>query len=741
MKRSRLIYISLICALIGGAVLLRSIDPFFVRALRLIAFDYFQRVNPEPYDPNLPIRVVDIDEQSLSKIGQWPWPRTTVRDLLLELTSKGAAVVAFDIIFAEPDRTSVEAVVKQLPPREADAITTALAGRPSNDQLLAAALKDTPSVLSVALREGSTPPFPAKAGFVYGGDDPRPFLLGFNGATRNLLEFEDAARGIGAFNWISDRDQIVRRVALMFRLDQSFVPSLAAEALRVAQQTSTYVLKASNASGETAFGQSTGLNHIRIGSIEVPTDGAGGVYLKFRHFNKASYIPAWKVLAGEVTREEIEGRIILVGTSAPGLLDLRATPVDAAVPGIDIHAQVLEHLLTGTFLERPDYAVAAEEFAIIAIGIMLALVLPRVSAKASGAIGVLTIGVVLMSGWAAFRYGNTLLDPSYPALVLGCLTAGITFYTYHTAEAQRSHIRSAFGQYLAPAFVEQLAHSPEKLVLGGETREMTILFSDVRGFTGISEIYKDDPQGLTTLMNRLLTPLTNIIVDHEGTIDKYIGDAIMAFWNAPLDVPHHELNACAAALTMIDSLKVLNRDRLQEATSSGQPFLPFRIGIGINTGRCVVGNLGSDLRFNYSALGDAVNVASRLEGQTKYYGVPILIGARTAEKAKEKFAILEVDLIAVKGKTESQSIYALLGNEKMADDIRFQEVRKLYSTMMYCYRSRDWEGALEAIELCQSAENNFGLTGLFDLYRKRVQAFRESAPPADWAGVFFAETK
>ena len=289
---------------------------------------------------------------------------------------------------------------------------------------------------------------------------------------------------------------------------------------------------------------------------------AGGVYLKFRHFTKAAYIPAWKVLAGEVPQEDIEGRIILVGTSAPGLLDLRATPVDAAVPGIDIHAQVLEHLLTGTFLERPDYAVALEEFVILALGLMLAFaVAAGLSHRLRHHWLCSPSALVLIGGWAAFRYGNVFLDPSYPALILGGMTAIITFYTYHTAEAQRSQIRNAFGQYLAPALVEQLAQSPEKLVLGGEEREMTMLFSDVRGFTAISEIYKNDPQGLTSLMNRLLTPLTNAIVDHEGTIDKYIGDAVMAFWNAPLNVPHHELKACAAALAMIDRLAVLNRER------------------------------------------------------------------------------------------------------------------------------------------------------------------------------------
>ena len=741
MRRALLIYISLVFVLIGGAVLLRYLDPFFVRGLRLIAFDHFQQLDPPPYDPDLPIRVVDIDEQSLAKIGQWPWPRTTVRDLLLALTSKGAAVVAFDVLFAEPDRTSLEAIVQHLPPEKASAVTAAMAGQPSNDELFAAALKDTPSVLAVTLGEGPTTTLPEKAGFAIAGDDPRPFVQAFKGATGDLAEFQEAARGIGAFNWVADRDQIVRRIALMYRLDQAFVPSLAAEALRVAQGASTYVLKASNASGETAFGQSTGLNHIGIGDTIVPTDAGGGIYFKFRHFTKAAFIPAWKVLAGEVPQDEIEGRIILVGTSAPGLLDLRATPVDAAVPGIDIHAQALEHLLKGTYLQRPDYALALEEFLIVVLGIMLAIVLPRVSALASGAIGALTVALVLVGGWAVFRYANVFLDPSYPALVMGIMTAGITFYTYHKAEAQRAQIRSAFGQYLAPALVEQLAQSPDKLVLGGEEREMTILFSDVRGFTTISESYKDDPQGLTSLMNRFLTPLTNTIIDHEGTIDKYIGDAVMAFWNAPLNVAHHELKACAAALAMIDSVEALNQQRQEEAKSAGHPFLPVRIGIGLNTGRCVVGNLGSDLRFNYSVLGDPVNVASRLEGQTKYYGVSIIIGSKTAEKAKEQFAILEIDLIAVKGKTEPQTIYALLGREDVAGDIRFQELRKLYSTMLYCYRSRDWEGALEAIELCQAAEHNFGLTGLFHLYRTRIQAFQESAPPADWKGVFVAETK
>src|SRR5665213_2712839 len=252
-RPARLTYISLVSALIVAAVLLRYFDPFFVRALRLIAFDSYQRLNPEHYDPSLPIRIVDIDEESLSKIGQWPWPRTTVRDLLLELASKGAAVVAFDVLFSEPDRTSVEEIIKRLPTSAAKSITEVTAGQPTNDQMFATALKQTPSVLSVSLNQTGDAEFQAKAGFAVAGQDPRTFIPSFDGVTKNLPLLDDAARGIGAFNWTPDRDQIVRRVALIYRIGDTLVPSLAGETLRVAQGASTYILKASNASGETCL--------------------------------------------------------------------------------------------------------------------------------------------------------------------------------------------------------------------------------------------------------------------------------------------------------------------------------------------------------------------------------------------------------------------------------------------------------------------------------------------------------
>jgi adenylate cyclase len=343
MKASTRFYILFVLALIAGAVLVRAADPFFVHALRLIAFDSYQQLAPQAYDPRLPVRIVDIDEPSLAKLGQWPWPRTRLRDLLVELNRKGAAVVGFDILFAEPDRTSVEEISKLLPGAKA-ALLAENSGEPTNDEAFATALKEAPSVLALSLG-GQNRPAPAKAGFAIAGDDPRPLLPAFSGATGNLPILDAAARGIGAINWTPDRDQVVRRAPLVFRVGDALLPAFAAEVLRVAQGANTYVLKSANASAEMAFGKNTGLNHVKIGDLEIPTDSDGAIVVKFRPSNPAAYLPAWKVLAGEIPREEVGGRIVLVGTSAPGLLDLRATPLDVALPGVEIHAQVLEHVL------------------------------------------------------------------------------------------------------------------------------------------------------------------------------------------------------------------------------------------------------------------------------------------------------------------------------------------------------------------------------------------------------------
>jgi len=343
--------------------------------------------------------------------------------------------------------------------------------------------------------------------------------------------------------------------------------------------------------------------------------------------------------------------------------------------------------------------------------------------------------------WYLYAQLGLLFDLSFPLIAIFVTYMTLVFINYFREQADRRRIRSAFSHYLSPTLVEQLANAPERLVLGGETRNMTILFSDVRGFTSISETFKEDPQGLTKLMNRLLTPLTNSIIDRKGTIDKYIGDAIMAFWNAPLNDPAHEHNACAAALDMLRKIDELNHEREAEALEDGVPFLPMRIGLGINTGTCVVGNMGSDLRFDYSVLGDPVNLASRLEGRTKEYGVPIILGARTAEKINGSFAALQIDLITVKGKTEPESIYALVGDASVAASQAFKAIVALTQEMFACYRSRDWRGAEVALQRAKQAEETFGLAGVFELYQSRIETFRIAPPPPSWDGVFAFDTK
>jgi adenylate cyclase len=294
---------------------------------------------------------------------------------------------------------------------------------------------------------------------------------------------------------------------------------------------------------------------------------------------------------------------------------------------------------------------------------------------------------------------------------------------------------------MSPALVEQLAQSPEKLVLGGEDRELTIMFSDVRGFTAISETYKNDPQGLTALMNRFLTPLTNAILARKGYIDKYMGDAIMAFWNAPLDDKSHQVNACEAAVDMLARIDELNEIREREAQDGGHTFIPINVGVGLNTGMCTVGNMGSDIKFNYSVLGDSVNLASRLEGQTKEYGFPIIVGSTTALAVKEKFAILELDFIMVKGKKEPEVIYAIAGREDVAQSGHFQRLRNLTIEMLACYRARDWDGALAAIERGRKTDEARSLELLYNLYETRIRGYLENPPPEDWNGAFALLTK
>ena len=402
---------------------------------------------------------------------------------------------------------------------------------------------------------------------------------------------------------------------------------------------------------------------------------------------------------------------------------------------------MLESILTQSTLSSPSYAIVVELATALVFGLVIIWLAPILSPLPLLALGAAIVALLIGASWYFFTQYRLLLGFVYPLLSSAVIYLTLVFTNFVSEQAKRRQIRSAFGQYLSPTLVEQLAQQPEKLVLGGEQRDMTIMFSDVRGFTTISEIYKSDPQGLTSLMNGFLTPLTNAIIDRKGTIDKYMGDAIMAFWNAPLYDTNHEINACEAAIDMLDRLEKLNQAREQESKGNGKPFIPINIGIGINTGACVVGNMGSTLRFDYSVLGDSVNLASRLEGQCKTYGLPIIVGSKTALAAKDKFAVLEIDFIAVKGKKEPEVVYAIMGRDDLARSAQFQCRRDLNVKMLSCYRSRDWAGALAAINEGQAADVEARFATLYDVYAARIRAFQEKPPPDDWQGAHALESK
>jgi adenylate cyclase len=726
-------YARLIClAILVGVAALRIADFAPIQELRVRTFDTYQRFEPRVKTAR-PVTIVDIDEKSLTKLGQWPWPRTRIADMIVNLTRLGAVAIGFDIVFAEPDRLNPNAVADTM--RYLDEETKSrLRSLPSNDQILADAIKRSRVVLGETGLAGANPLFDKGlpvTGVATLGEDPQRFLFDFAGLLRNVDTLEAAAAGRGLFTIRNERDGIVRRVPMMLRAQGVMMPSLSFEILRVVTGTPTIIIKSEKA----------GIKSVGLHGLEVPTDRNGQLWVHFAKQDRSIYVSAADVLDGNIAPEMIDHKLVLIGTSAVGLNDIKTTPVSAAMPGVEIHAQVLEAALANALLSEPSYGIVLEFAAALVLGLLVITFAPMFGPVVLVVIGGLFASLLIGASWYFYAQQRLLIDFTYPLLSTTAIYLTLVFSSFVREQAQRRQIRSAFGQYLSPALVEQLALSPEKLVLGGEEREMTIMFSDVRGFTAISESYKHDPQGLTALMNRFLTPLTNAILARKGTVDKYMGDAIMAFWNAPLDDAQHQLNACQAAVDMLERIEELNKERETEAQHGGHAYIPLNVGVGLNTGTCVVGNMGSDLRFDYSVLGDSVNLASRLEGQSKEYGFPIIVGSATALAVKEKFAILELDFIMVKGKKEPEVIYAVAGREDIAQSGRFQRLRNLTIEMLACYRGRDWEGALAAIERGRGTGEAHSLELLYQLYEARIRDYQNNPPPEDWNGAFALLTK
>ena len=694
-------------------------------SLQNYSFDTFQRILPREVYPEDPVVIIDIDDRSLAEIGQWPWSRNQLANLTNQ--TYAAAALGFDIVFAEPDRTNPKNLIANYALNEE--LTKELTALPSNDELFAEAIESHGTVvLGQALNNNQNILLAkTKFGLVTQGDDPKQFVTNYSGAQSNITILDASARGVGSMS-IGNNDAIVRQLPTFESIGNQLIPSLALEMTRVAVGASTFQIKSSNASSEEAYGAQTGINNIKLGPLTIPTTAEGNAWIYFTATKNISTVSAVDVIAGVIPPEFFEGKVALVGTSAAGLLDLRSTPTEKNIPGVTIIAQFIQQIFANEFLQRPDWLFGAEFLAGLVLAILITL-----SIQALGPIGGLSIlvagsGGILGSSYYFFKSKLFLVDPISPLVIALSVYIAVTFFNFLFTELERSRVRGAFAQYLSPEMVNRLAESNESLVLGGEKKEMTFLFSDIRGFTKISEQYKEDPEALTQLINQLLTVLSNAILDHGGTIDKYMGDCIMAFWNAPTDQADHRQLAIKAAHAMNQALDEFN------LSMKGNLEFELEIGIGINSGECIVGNMGSDKRFDYTVLGDSVNLASRLESQSSNYGLHMIIGENTfIEDAA--FCIIEIDKIAVKGKSSAETIFTCFeAKTKFAG-----EFLDKHKNFLKEYRAQNWDVAKSLIsELISSSDE-------LELYYKymssRIEDYEINPPSADWEGVYVAKNK
>lgn len=733
----RLSYWSIVGLIVLGGLALRLWDPAPIARLRLLTFDTFQIVAPRKTDPNYPVRIVDIDEKSISALGQWPWRRDRLAELVERLFALGARAIVFDVVFPGAQDDVINLLPASVRNDQAfKALLDDLMRGGDVDKRFAEALKKGPVILGVAGRTGKQGRKPkAKAAFALLGSDHNTYLPGLPAGTGNLPVLEDAASGIGALNWFPEYDQIVRKVPMVVRIEDELFPSLSAATIRVLDGASTIVVRSSSSTGELSIGETTGITSVQIGDLDLPTDKNGQIWLAATRHDQKRYRSAVDVVLGKVAPDDIRGRIILVGSSAPGLLDLRATALDAAIPGVEVQAEALEQILSGWYLIRPDYVTGVEVALFVVGGLLLASIVYLLGALSGFMAGGVLVASLLLASWWSYTKNGVLLDPSFPVFALTGLYLFASGYAFLKAERQRNRIRGAFGQYLAPELVRRLVDEPSRLRLGGETRPLTIMFSDVRGFTRIAETYKDNPEDLTRLMNRMLGPLSQAVMGHRGTIDKYIGDAIMAFWNAPLDDPAHAANACQTGLVMCDCLAALNQERENEARTKDAPFARLRIGIGIATGQAMVGNMGSEVRFDYSALGDTVNLASRLEALTRHYDVPIILSDATCREGARGLATIEIDRVIVHGRDAPETIWALFGDADYASNHDFRQFADAFSEALSLYRAMDWPAAAAAFERSRPHADVIQASPLVELFLSRTREFTHTPPNPDWGGA------
>ena len=728
--RFRALFLACVATLLTVMVTVRIVDPAGIELLRNQTFDRFQDLRPR--EPSAPVAlVVDVDEASLKREGQWPWPRTQLAELLVQVFNDGAAGVGVDMLLAEQDRTSIPRVLKDNP-RLADIVGDKADMFRDSDEVLASIMKQVPITLGVGYSSRpssddeplNVPPLATL------GSPALPHLPDARGILGPRKIFADAATNLGNFMPTPGRDGVVRRVPIGIRHGSKTVPWLSVSTLMAATGEDTLLARSTEA----------GIEEFLLGGTAIPTDGQGRLWLRFRDFDEGRYISASDVLDGHFEDGTFANKIVYFGSSATGLGDLHDFPVGRNLPGVEMHLQVTENILYGDFLKRPATALPVE-----LISLCVSILVTAGSVAFLGATLTLPILVghlTLLAGGSfwAFQEYSLLLDPTFSGLgTLLTYTILVSVSFIHT-ENQRSFVKRAFSHYLSPELVNELVKDPSQLKLGGEKKDVTILFCDIRGFTSISESLKDRPEYLTALVNILFDELTGVVRDHGGTIDKYLGDALMAFWNAPLDTPRHRQKAIRAALEMNDRMAAIN-DRISGyfATEAIADIPYMRFGIGIATGTTVVGNMGSAHRFNYSVIGDAVNLASRIEGLTSIYSLQNLISEFSAEDAEDVATLIEVDKVQVKGKREPVRLYSAVGSGELRDDPVFQDYQGHHQEMLAAFRSKRWDDAEAAAMSCLAFD--FASSELYAFYLDRIAAMKTTAPSSDWDGTFLSVAK
>lgn len=711
----------------------------FIAGLRM-------RVEPPALDPR--VVIVDIDERSLTAVGRFPWSRDVMARLVTQLTRHyRVAAVGFDVSFPEPDHSSGFGVLAALAERELQGVPGLPAQlerlRPQMDYdgLLAAAMAGQPVVLGYATAGSQAKgvlPAPAFTQDALNGRTLDAWQA--RGYEANIARLQQAAQGAGIFSVLPDRDGVVRSTPLLQKIGNGYYPTLSLATVAVALRARAIAPLWSDTVDTMTAAQkaSGGLDAIALfhpeGAIRIPVGEGLTTTVQFRgsggpRGGAFRYVSAVDVLRGTVRPQVLDGVIVLVGTTAAGLNDLRATPVSAVYPGVEVHANLIKSILDGSFKARPDYAVAAELAQVLLAGVVLTFALAALAPAFSILLAVAALGAAAWFNFYLYSTHDAVLNLA-PLLVLIVALFVFNLAWGYFFEVRRGRaLVSRFGEYVAPELVAEMAENPERYTMEGENRELTVMFVDVRGFTTISEGMA--PRELREYINRYLTVMSeDIRASHRGTLDKYIGDAVMAFWGAPVPFPDHASRAVATALLMQHSAARLDA----EFRRRGWPALA--IGIGINTGLMHVGDMGSSIRRAYTVMGDAVNLAARLEGITKVYGVGIAVGAATRAAAPE-FAYRELDLVRVKGKREPVAIYEPVGPAAEVDAAAQAELARWHAALALV-RAQHWDEAEAALQaLAASAPQR----RLYALYLERIGVYRRAPPGAEWDGVTTFVTK